>query len=98
MVPGVLGALAGIYFCASCAGKLTGGVFNANLGFCNVTFCAIVKNDGSVLKYLPAYLFGPYIGACLAGVYVKYFLFKVVPELPNKKDENDESMLKTPPS
>ena len=79
MVFGIIGSLCGIYFSASCCGPLTGAVFNANLGLSNVTFCAAVQDDGSVLKFLPAYIFGPYIGACLAGVYVKYFALLVVP-------------------
>ncbi len=81
MVTGILGSLGGIYFSASCVGSLTGAVFNANLAISNLTFCAaVVEGKAGVLKFLPAYIFGDYIGAALAGVYVKYFALLVTPE------------------
>lgn len=82
MVVGVFGALVAIYFCAECCKKLTGSVFNTNLGLANVTFCAVAHNTSVVLPYLPAYIFGPYTGATLAGLYIKFFAVKCV------KDDN----------
>ena len=80
MVTGILGSLGGIYFSASCVGPLTGAIFNANLALSNLTFCAaVIDGKSGVLKFLPAYLFADYIGAALAGVYVRFVALHVTP-------------------
>lgn len=39
---GIIGSVGGIFLCISCAGNLTGAVFNVNVGVCNITFNALV--------------------------------------------------------
>ncbi|CDW80176.1 UNKNOWN [Stylonychia lemnae] len=71
-VPGFLAGQIGIYFGVSCIGKRTGAVMSPNIGFCNVTFVAMVQNRSDVLPYLASYFIGPYCGSLIAGIFVKY--------------------------
>ncbi|CDW84764.1 mip family channel protein [Stylonychia lemnae] len=64
---------------------VTGGCLNPTIGFCAVTFRAIVTkhSETSYMKYLPAYLFGPLIAGFLAGAFVRYVALVVAPESPD---------------
>ena len=53
---------------------LTGGSLNATVGFSAITFRAMVRKAGeaSYISFLPAYTFGPLVGAILAGAFTKF--------------------------
>jgi len=87
VVTGVTYSLIAIYFCASCGGPLTGAVYNANLGLANITFCAAVSGKSDTLLYLPSYVLGGYLGATLAGVYVRFFALRATPMKEAKEDQ-----------
>lgn len=82
MVTGILGSVTGIYFSVCCAGPLTGASFNANLSLSNLTICAaFIEGKSGVLKFLPSYFFADYLGAVLAGLYVKFIALRTTPYL-----------------
>lgn len=59
--------------------NITGGCLNPTIGFCAVTFRAMVRRSGeeSFIRYLPAYFFGPLIAGLLAGLFVRFIALKV---------------------
>jgi glycerol uptake facilitator-like aquaporin len=67
---------------AGCCGEATGACFNPTLGIVSATFVAIVRKGTGLptfIEYLPSYIFGPLIGAALAGIVCKYCIMPVVP-------------------
>ena len=83
MVLAVVAVTASIYFCASCAGSISGAVFNPVVGVVNLTFVAMVRSgtgQRNYLEYLPAYLFATLLGGIFAGFFCKYL---VMPSVPN---------------
>jgi fructose-specific phosphotransferase system IIC component len=58
----------------------------------NTTFVAIIRSGTDLptyLKYLPSYLFGPLLGAVIAGLVTKYW---ITPYVPNFEIETQESV------
>ena len=53
-------------------------------------FGAIALNDYSVIRYLPAYFFGPLIGALLAGVFVRFVAIRFLPDQDAPKVKIEE--------
>ncbi|TNV80670.1 hypothetical protein FGO68_gene10959 [Halteria grandinella] len=71
-----------VYFCIRCAGPMTGACFNPCVALVNVPFVALVRmgsEQPNFLEYLPSYVFGPLIGAILAGIFCKFFIMPHVP-------------------
>lgn len=73
--------------------KITGGCLNPTIGFCAVTFRAMVKRAGepSYIKYLPAYLFGPLLAGILAGAFVKFVAIVVNPDQTEPEKSQDHT-------
>ncbi len=88
MVLAVAGVCVCLYFCANCAGEMTGACFNPVLGIVNLTFVAIVKGDTQFLPYLPSYVFGPLLGAAVAALVCKFLIMPNVPEHYNNLIES----------
>ncbi len=72
-----------LYFGISVAAKYTGGALNTTFAIVNMLFVAVVTKDSTLLRYLPAYVFGTLLGGCLAGIICKYL---VMPSVPNYYD------------
>ena len=75
-----------IYFAICCSGGLTGACFNPVLAIANIPFVAIVRGgtaDRNFMDYLLSYIFGPLIGAILAGLFCKYV---IMPHIPHYYD------------
>eukprot|EP00347_Sterkiella_histriomuscorum_P013933 403362801 len=68
--------------------NITGGCLNPSIGFCAVTFRAMVRKAGeeSFIRYLPAYFFGPLIAGLLAGLFVR-FIALVVTASPDQEQK-----------
>ena len=79
MVIGVTSSMIAIFFCCNCSGKASGAVFNATIGTVNPTFVALVGLGTHTLKYLPAFILGPLMGAISAALFT-LFAQKVVPD------------------
>jgi hypothetical protein len=82
MVLAVMAVTTSIYFCASCAGAISGAVFNPVVGVVNLTFVAMVRSgtgQRNYLEYLPSYLFATSLGGILAGFFCKYLVIPSVP-------------------
>lgn len=71
------------YLCAAMSLRVTGGALNPSIGLSAVIFRDIVnRSTTNHSEYLVAYLIGPILAAVVAGVYIRYFAYKVTP--PNE--------------
>jgi glycerol uptake facilitator-like aquaporin len=68
-----------LYFGISIAGEYTGAALNTTLSIVNILFVSVVTKDSSIVRYLPAYVFGTLLGGFLAGLVCKYLVMPSVP-------------------
>jgi hypothetical protein len=67
------------YACTAMSQPISGGAMNPTIGFCATTFYAMVKGDGSHLKFALSYIFGPTLSGALAGAFMRYFAIRHTP-------------------
>ena len=69
-----------MYFAIKCAGPYTAACLNPIVGIANllVVNFAFTEDTSELMKYLPAYIFGPLIGGISAASFAKFVSVNVV--------------------